>query len=102
MDDLDFLGSYVYDLDETHLEINRKRFQSSPSQTRSGSEVNRKSTGSRLDEIESAERQGIEFRLPKTDFHVNVKYQEIFGITMSHRAKAGFPLADKRLRLASL
>ena len=25
---------------------------------------------------------------------MNVKYQEIFGITMSHRAKAGFPLAD--------
>jgi hypothetical protein len=54
LDDLDTLGSYIYDLDETHLEINR---------------------------------QGIEFRQPETDFHVNVKYQKIFGITMSHRAK---------------
>ena len=26
LDDLDTLGSYIYDLDETHLEINRKRF----------------------------------------------------------------------------
>lgn len=53
-------------------------------------------TGSSLDPTgnENVKRQGIEFRQPETDFHVNVKYQEIFGITMSHRAKAGFSLAN--------
>ena len=91
MDDLDTLGSYIYDLDETHLEINRKRFQIKTDRkwTINGPEVDRIRTGN-----ENVQRQGIEFRQPETDFHVNVKYQEIFGITMSHRAKAGFLLAE--------
>ena len=91
LDDLDTLGSYIYDLDETHLEINRKRFQIKKGRkwTINGPEVDRIWTGN-----ENIKRQGIEFRQPETDFHVNVKYQEIFGITMSHRAKAGFPLVD--------
>ena len=45
LDELDTMGSYVYDLDETHLEINRKRFQSK--WTGSGSEMDRNRTGSR-------------------------------------------------------
>ena len=40
--------------------------------------------------FEGGKRRGIDFRQPETDYFVNVKYQEIFGITMSHRAKAGF------------
>ena len=60
--------------------------------TGSGPEIDRKWIENR---IETVERQGIEFRQPETDFYVNVKYQEIFGITMSHRAKAGFSLANK-------
>ena len=59
--------------------------------TISGPEAGRSWTGN---DIESVKRQGIEFKQPETDFHVNVKYQEIFGITMSHRAKAGFSLAN--------
>ena len=92
MDELDTLGSYVYDLDETHLEINRKRirFKTDRKWSKIRPEVDNYLIGN---EIEALKRQGIEFRQPETDFHVNVKYQEIFGITMSHRAKAGFSLA---------